>query len=133
MNSQNFYDLEVGAIGYIMYKKNMLLSMNDGEKQSYIDQAANARMRAFINNVTYGMTINDEGLDNQTMINNAFAKARKDSFGDLEDGNVGIELVSIPVQIGQKESLDLIENLEKREYFSGWADPNLVNLIKQII
>ncbi len=133
MNDQNFYNLEVGAIGYIMYRKNMLLSMNDGEKQSYIDQAANARMRAFINNVTYGMTTNDEGLDNQTMINNAFVKARKDSFGDLEDGNVGIELVAVPVQIGQKESLDLIENLEKREYFSGWADPNLVNLIKTII
>jgi len=123
---EGFYDLAPGAIGTLFYKKNMCFHMSEEEKQAYVSRASNERMRMFLNNMTYGM--NGTGPDNPA---DAYMKARRDSWGDLEDGNLGCETRDIQVQIGQKDSLEAIERLEAKEDFVGWLNPHFVEMIKQ--
>jgi len=126
MFDPNFYDLTPGSIGKLFYKKNMMLGMTEEQKQAYVSNAANQRMRMFMMNMTYGM-IGNGPTDPQE----AFNKARQDSWGDIEDGRVGLEVKDIFVQVGQKESLDLIIKIETAEDFCGWHDPEFVNQLKQ--
>jgi len=121
-----FYDLEPGAIGTLHYKINMIKHMSEEEKQAYVSRASNERMRAFMMNMTYGM--NGNGPTDPL---NAFIKARQDSWGELEDSQVGMEPREMQVQIGQKESYDLILKLEARDDFGGWMNPAFVEMIKQ--
>ena len=125
-NEPGFYDMQDGAIGTILYNKNMLLGMPEEEKQAYVSRASNARMRQFLNNMTYGM--NGNGPTDPAA---AYMKAREDSWGDLEDGMMGLEQRGIQIQIGQKESYDAILNMEKKEDFAGWVNPIFVNIIKE--
>lgn len=122
---EGFYDLTNGAIGTIHYKKNMIKHMSEEEQQAYVSRASNERMRAFINNITYGMTGNGP-VDPQ----DAYMKARRDSWGELEDGNIGIETRPMAIQIGQKESYDAIIKMESKDDFSGWLNPEFVEMIK---
>lgn len=120
-----FYYLKPNAIGTLQYKKNMAAKMSDEERQKFIDRSSNERMRAFMMNTAYGMNAN--GPTNPF---DAYVKSRRDSFEELESGNIANRIEMIMVQIDQKESYDVICNIEKMEDFSGWLDPTLVNLIK---
>lgn len=116
----NFYDLIPNSIGNISYKK--VLKISDEEKQKIVSKNSNERMRAFLNNFTYGMTGNDP-IDIQA----TFIKSREDSWNDLEEF---YETKYLTVQIGQKESIEAIGNIEKQEWFRGWENPYFVDLIK---
>lgn len=126
MTDQGFYDLTPGSIGSIHYKKNMIKHMSEEEQQAYVSRASNERMRAFLMNMTYGMTGNGP-VDPA----DAYMKARRDSWGELEDGNIGIETRQMTIQIGQKESYDAILKMEAKEDFSGWLNPSFVEMIKE--
>lgn len=126
MDDPGFYDLVPGAIGTIHYKKNMIKHLSDEAKQQYVSKAANERMRAFMMNMTYGM--NGNGPTDPT---DAYMKARSDSWGELEDGDVGMKVENMTVQISQKESYDAILRMEAKDDFSGWLNPTLVNMIKE--
>jgi hypothetical protein len=118
MNDQGFYDLEPGSIGTIHYKRNMLKHLSDEAKQQYVSRAANERMRAFLMG---GMSDPQE----------AYMKARRDSWGDLEDGDAGTKVENMAIQIGQKESFEAICKIESKDDFAGWLNPALVNMIKE--
>lgn len=126
MTDPGFYDLEPGSIGILHYKKNMLKHLSDEAKQQYVSKASNERMRAFMMNMAYGMNGNGP-----TDPQEAFIKARRDSWGDLEDGEVGMKIENMSVQIGQKESYDAICKMEQKDDFVTWLNPALVNMIKQ--
>jgi hypothetical protein len=126
MTDPGFYDLEPGAIGTIQYKKNMMTHLSDEAKQQYVSRASNERMRAFMMNMAYGM--NGNGPTDPT---EAFIKARRDSWGDIEDGEIGIKVEAMSVQVGQKESYDAICKIENKDDFAGWLNPALVNMIKE--
>lgn len=121
-----FYDFVHGSIGTIHYKKNMTKNLSDEVKQDIISKAANERMRAFLMNMTYGMNGNgpSDPLD-------AYIKARQDSWGELEDGDVVMKTENMTVQIGQEESYEAICRIEQRDDFAGWLNPILVNMIKE--
>jgi hypothetical protein len=125
-NEPDFYDLNDGSIGTILYRKNMIINMPETEKQAYVSRAANERMRMFINNITYGM--NGNGPDTPY---EAYVKARQDSWGELEDGNIGMETRDMQIQIGQKESYEAILKMETRPDFGGWINPTFVEMVKE--
>lgn len=122
----NFYDLVPGSIGKIYYRRNAMLGMTEEQRQVYVSQASNERMRAFMMNMAYGMNGNGP-----TDPQEAFNKARQDSWKDIEDGNIGMEVKEAFIQIGQKESIELIERIETAPDFLRWDDPDFVNQIKQ--
>lgn len=126
MFDPNFYDLTPGSIGKVYYKRNAMLGMSEEQKQAYVSNASNERMRAFMMNMTYGMNGNGP-----TDPQEAFNKARRDSWKDIEDGTIGTESKDAFIQIGQKESIELIEKIEAAPDFLGWDDPEFVNQIKQ--
>lgn len=104
----------------------MSIHLSDEAKQQIVSKAANERMRAFLMNMTYGM--NGSGPVDPT---DAYIKARKDSWGELEDGEVGMKVENMTVQIGQKESYEAICKIESKDDFGGWLNPSLINMIKQ--
>jgi hypothetical protein len=118
MIDPRFYDLEPGSIGTIHYKRNMLKHLSDEAKQQYVSRAANERMRAFLMG---GMADPQE----------AYMKARRDSWGELEDSDVGMKVENMTIQIGQKESYDAILKMESKDDFEGWLNPALINMIKE--
>lgn len=122
MFDPSFYELTPGSMGKLFYKRN---TMSEDEKQAYVSKMAGERMRAFLMNSTYGMNANGP-----TDPQEAYNKARRDSWNEL-DGGVGAETLEIYVQIGQKESMDLITKIESSQGFVCWADPDFVNQIKQ--
>ena len=126
MIDPNFYDLAIGAIGTLHYNVDATKHMSEEEKQSYVNRASNERMRAFMMNMTYGMNGNGP-----TDPQEAFNKSRADSWGDLEDGIMGLETKQISIQIGQKESYDAIIKIESKEDFKCWLNPMFVELIKE--
>jgi len=77
-------------------------------------------------NMTYGMNGNGptDPLD-------AYIKARNDSWGELEDGEAGMKVENMTVQIGQKESFDAICRVESKDDFAGWLNPALIEMIKE--
>lgn len=113
-----FYDLVDGSIGTILYKKNIALGLSNEVKQKIVSKNANERLRALLSNTD---------LDPAT----AYAKARKDSWGELEDGDTAMSVENMSIQIGQKESYDAIIRIEARQDFGGWMNPGLINLIKE--
>lgn len=121
-----FFDLYPGSIGVITYRKDMCMHLTDAEKQAYVSKAANERMRMFINNAMYGMTGNGP-VDPAK----AYMDARKDSWGDLEDGQAGTTLMEVVVQVGQQESYDLIIKIESMPDFRGWTNQVFVDMIKE--
>lgn len=125
-NESGFLDLEFGSIGTVFYKIDMSKSIPEEVKQDIVSKNANERMRAFLMNMTYGMNGNGptDPLD-------AYIKARQDSWGDIEDGEMTMKIENMIVQIGQKESYDSMVKIETREDFGGWLNPALVELIKQ--
>jgi hypothetical protein len=125
-NEPGFLDLQEGSIGTIFYKKNIAKHLSDETKQAIISKNANERMRAFMMNMTYGMNGNGptDPLD-------AYIKARNDSWGELEDGDVSMKIENMIVQIGQKESYEAIIKVESKDDFGGWLNPALVDLLKQ--
>lgn len=124
MNDIGFYLLEVGSIGTIQYKVSLTNVMSDAEKQMHVDKASNERMRKFINDAMFGNTSLDP--------TDAFVKARRESWGDIENGDIMHDIKSVAIQIGQEESKDLINKIESMDDFIAWMDPELVSIIKQI-
>lgn len=127
-NEEDFFDLKPGAIGTVSYKKSIVHGMTEEQKQQYVSQASNARMRAFMNNMAYGMTSKDSVMDPSE----AYQKARKESWNDLDDCEIGSVIEHVHVQIGQLESLELLKKIEELPDFFGWTNPHFIAMIKTI-
>jgi hypothetical protein len=113
-----FYDMVPNSIGTILYKKNIASGLSNDVKQKIVSKNANERLRALLSN---------SDMDPAA----AYAKARKDSWGELEDGDAAMSVENLSVQIGQTESYEAICRIESKTDFGGWMNPALVNLIKE--
>lgn len=120
-----FYELIPGTIGTVHYMFDASRRMSGEEKQKIVDQMSNARMRAYLNNVTYGL-----GGQNQMSPEDAFAKSRKDSWAEIEEK--WNETKEIHVQVGQIESYNTILKIENTDGFKGWMNPLLIQSLKEI-
>ena len=120
-----FYELIPGTIGTVHYIIDASKGMSETEKQKLVDQMSNALMRAFLNNVTYGLSGPSPMSPEE-----AFAKSRKDSWSEIEDR--WNETKEIHVQVGQEESYNMILKIEKIEGFRGWMNPLLIQSLKDI-
>ena len=121
-----FYELVPGAIGTIHYAKDISKKIPEDQRQAFVSRQAGERMRAFLMNATYGMNGNS-----QMSPEDAYIKARKDSWSELEEGPVCRDVVEQQVQVGQKESYDKILKIEQGEDFIEWMNPLLVMALKE--
>lgn len=124
MNGEDFYMLEPGAIGTINYIARTTKPTED-QMSGMANQLSSQMFSNYL--ATYALTQNDPNTLDPAA---AFAKYRQQAREEAEAHAGNPTQMSMYVQIGQKESLDLILKTERSENFVKWADERLVALIK---
>lgn len=122
LNNEDFYALMPGAIGTLSYFISTVTATEE-EQDAMMSNISSQLFSSYLSNYAFV-----QGDDPQT----AFIKAR--AKGRIEAEREASRPVqrSINVQIGQKESLDVIKRIENSQGFINWSDANLVDLIKTI-
>ena len=122
MNDINFLDLIPNSMGQVSYRKKKYMS--EEQKQKALSEFTKRRFSDYINR----LSMNSIG---QVEPMNTFSKARSEAHEDIESF-LGSEVVTVWIQVGQKESIDNISNIEKNEDFLGWENPHFIDVFKSI-
>ena len=124
MNDINFIDLVPNSMGQISYRKKK--SLTEEQRQKALTEFTKRRFSDYINRLSVGaVNGNIDPMD-------SFSKARGEAHDDIEL-LLSSEIKVIWVQVGQRESQDLILSIEKDEDFLGWENPHFISLFKTII
>lgn len=125
----NFSNIEEGNIGLVLYYIEDIIPMTDEQRQYIIDQDTKAALYALSQSAA--LNPNQGYVDVQSEI----LKARSQGAKRAEDLRKQLVQKATHHQVGQKESIDELLNIEKKHNFRGWVDPEstsvLINYTKQ--
>lgn len=127
INSDDFYSLVPGTIGYLeyIYKANI---PTEDQIQIAANQISSNRFSSFLSN--YAML---SGEAKMMTPQEAFERYRQEAKIEAENIAGQPSLLILYVQIGQAESVKKMEELEKDPRFVRWSDEMLVGLIKSVL
>ena len=119
----DYNQLVQGHIGTVHFYVEEILPMSDEQRQTIVDQDSRAAMYAIIQS-----SVADPGAG-MVNIQQAFEKSRRDGQQRAED------LTKLRVdkftyhQIGQKESIQELKEIEAKVNFRGWYNPDIVSTL----
>ena len=122
-------EIRNGNIGVIYWYEEVVLPMTEEERQYIIDQDTKAALYALSQSAS--LNPNQGYIDIQAEI----TKARTQGTKRAEDLRKQLVQKATHHQVGQKESIDELLNIERKHNFRGWVDPEstsvLINYTKQ--
>lgn len=122
MNTEDFYALTPGAIGHVWYTARTR-EASEERVESIMSGISSQNFSAYLAN--YALTGGSK-MDPQTAFERFRAKAREEA----EQLATEVVRFQLHLQIGQRESLDLIIRTEASGSFVAWEDEGLVSCIK---
>jgi len=118
----DFISLEPGAFGELFYFRNTYNKLNQEEIDKFVNVYSNEVMHAYTQN---DILNNRNDIDPIT----AYNKSRSDAKEILKKNSS--ERFRIDFQIGNKECMEYITEIESLPDFEKWEDNNLINIIKE--
>ncbi|MFA5722857.1 MAG: hypothetical protein WC979_01280 [Candidatus Pacearchaeota archaeon] len=115
-----FLMLLPNAIGTVRYNWESQESIPDSQKQAYVDGYTNEMMHALVQR----SILNPGDVGDPTV---EFMKAREAAKKLLEDSGMTTILKSLELQVGNKECLDYLFQIERNPKFKGWENQALIN------
>ena len=115
----DFFDLENGSFGKLYYYKKVEISPD--QERSFVDQQARMLSR------TFDPPIGLSSDEYSSLFLNHYIKSRNESKKALEQGSS--ERDYIDAQIGNRESIQEIESLERSKEFERWENPEMVKYL----
>ena len=113
--------LQGGHIGVVYWYEEEIMAMSDEQRQYIIDQDAKAAMYALIQSST--LNPNQGYVDVQA----EYQKARRNGEVRAENIRKTRVLKRTHHQVGQKESIDELIEIEKKPQFRGWENPDIIS------
>ena len=125
MNSDSFYAMTPGTIGYISYLRKRTLS--EDTLQNATNNISSGLFGAYLSDYSIVGAYGGKQMDPAE----AFA-AFRNKAREFTEENASIR-VEIPVQVGQDESIRMIKKIQSAENFMRWEDENIVRLLLSTI
>ena len=120
----DYNNLIEGHIGTVHYFIEKTLPMSDAQQQKIVDGDSRAAMYAILQSAALG---GQEPID----IQQAFNKSRMDGAKRAEDLRKQRVEKRTHHQIGQKESIEELKQIEKDPDFRGWYNPDIASRLIQ--
>jgi len=113
--------LQTGNIGLVYWNEEVITPMSEEQRQQIIDQDSRASMYALIQSAT--LNPNQGYID----VQEEYAKSRRQGAERAEGLRKTTVVKKAHTQIGQKESIEELLEIEKNQAFRGWHDPELIS------